>query len=94
MSHLPLIAGMALVTFATRYAGFSIGNRRSPAWERFVELVPVATFAAIVAASVAGERGEGLVRVGAAAAAAVATWYSRRAWVGIIAGLLAFALAR
>jgi branched-subunit amino acid transport protein len=92
MSHLPLILGMAAVTFASRYAGLAARIEPSAFWQKFLALVPITMFAGIVATSVAGDGSQTPGRLSAAALAGVATFATKRLWVGMAVGLGALAL--
>jgi len=94
MDHLGLIAAVAVVTYATRIAGFALAERElPPTMGRFLSYVPVAAFAALAAPGVAagGEVGPRLLAV--AAAAVVVLWLERM-WAGLAAGMGAYWLAR
>ena len=94
MSFWATCAGMVAVTFGSRLAGLSLHRDLPPFWLRFLHFVPIAVFAALVTPSLAGSRGEGGIRVVAAALAAVAAWRTRRLEVAIAVGMAAFWLLR
>jgi branched-subunit amino acid transport protein len=90
MSPLPIILGMAAVTYASRLAGLLLRTSVPPFWERFLRFVPIAVFAALVVPALPGERGEAGVRLLAAALAAAASWRFRKLWLGIAVGMAAY----
>lgn len=91
---LPIILGMAVVTYVPRLAGLWLRARVPPFWVRFLRFVPIAVFAALVVPALPGEHGEGWVRLGAAALAALASWRTRKLWVGLVTGMAAYWLLR
>jgi branched-subunit amino acid transport protein len=88
------VGGMVAVTFASRYAGLALRTDLPDFWVRFLHFVPIAVFAALVSPYLEGGRGEGGIRVAAAAVAAVAAWRTRQLWVAIVVGMTAFWLLR
>jgi branched-subunit amino acid transport protein len=88
------LGGMVVVTYGSRLAGFSLHRQLPPFWLRFLHFVPIAVFAALVTPSLAGDRGEGEVRIVAAALTALAAWRTRQLWLALAAGLAAFWLLR
>lgn len=95
--RLLLVAAIALLTYATRYAGFLLGGlggrTMPPAAERFLAYVPIAAFAALVAPGVAEGPGSLPARVVGVAAAAVVALRFKRLWAGLILGMAAFWIA-
>jgi branched-subunit amino acid transport protein len=90
MSVLPVVAGMALVTYLCRIAGLWMAATVPPAVARSLRLVPVAVFAALAVPAVPGPgTAETASRVLAAGVAVVATRVSHRLWLGIAVGMLA-----
>jgi branched-subunit amino acid transport protein len=87
-------AGMLVVTFGSRLAGLSLRAQLPPFWLRFLHFVPIAVFAALVTPSLQGSRGEGGIRVVAAALAALAAWRTRQLALAIAVGMAAFWLLR
>jgi branched-subunit amino acid transport protein len=85
---------MLAVTFGSRLAGLLVQLRLPPFWLRFLHFVPIAVFAALVTPSLEGSRGEGGIRVAAAALAGVAAWRTRQLAVAIGVGMAAFWLLR
>jgi branched-subunit amino acid transport protein len=65
-----------------------------PFWLRFLHFVPIAVFAALVTPSLQGSRGEGGIRVVAAALAAFTAWRTRQLALAIAVGMAAFWLLR
>ena len=94
MSFWPICAGMVAVTFGSRLAGLLVRMRLPPFWLRFLHFVPIAVFAALVAPSLEGSRGEGGIRVTAAALAGVVAWRTHNLAATIAVGLAAFWLLR
>ena len=94
MSFWPICAGMVAVTFGSRLAGLLVRMRLPPFWLRFLHFVPIAVFAALVAPSLEGSRGESGIRVTAAALAGVVAWRTRHLAATIAVGLAAFWLLR
>jgi branched chain amino acid efflux pump len=86
--------GMVAVTFGSRLAGLGLHSRLPTAWLRFLHFVPIAVFAALVTPSLEGSRGEGGIRVVAAALAALAAWRTRQLALAIAVGMAAFWLLR
>ena len=87
-------AGMVAVTFGSRLAGLTVRMHLPAFWLRFLHFVPIAVFAALVTPSLQGSRGEGGIRVLAAALAAFVAWRSRQLAVAIGVGMAAFWLLR
>jgi branched-subunit amino acid transport protein len=87
-------AGMVAVTFGSRLTGLTMRMKLPPFWLRFLHFVPIAVFAALVTPSLEGSRGEGGIRVAAAAIAAAVAWRSRQLALAIGAGMVAFWLLR
>jgi len=85
---------MLVVTFGSRFAGLGLHGQVPPSWVRFLHFVPIAVFAALVTPSLEGARGEGEIRIVAAALAAFAAWWTRQLWLAIAAGMVAFRLLR
>lgn len=95
MNAVVIIVGMAILTYGTRLAGLALVDVVVPAfWLRFLRFVPVAVFAALVAPALPGDRGEWAVRLIAAVMAGIATWRTRKLWVGILSGMACFWLLR
>jgi len=94
MSFWATCLGMLAVTFGSRLTGLLVQMRLPPFWLRFLHFVPIAVFAALVALSLEGSRGEGGIRVAAAALAGVVPWRTRQRALTIAVGLAAFWLLR
>lgn len=86
--------GMLAVTFGSRLAGLTLQVRLPAFWLRFLHFVPIAVFAALVTPSLEGSRGEGGIRVAAAAAATLVAWRTRQLALAIAVGMGAFWLLR
>lgn len=96
-----LIAGMAVVTYATRYTMIALlGRWALPSWaRRWLEFVPVAALTAIIVPSVLAP--QGFVDIGvrnhhvwAAVVGALVAWRTRHTLATIVAALAAFWLLR
>ena len=94
MTFWATVAGMLAVTFGSRLAGLSLHTKLPPFWLRFLHFVPIAVFAALVTPSLAGERGEGDIRIVAALLTALAAWRWKNLGLAIGVGLAAFWLLR
>ena len=94
MSFWLTCAGMVAVTFGSRLAGLLVRMRLPPFWLRFLHFVPISVFAALVTPSLQGSRGEGGVRLAAAALAGLAAWRTRQLALAIAVGMAAFWLLR
>lgn len=93
--YLPVIAGAALLTYATRFAGLALGKRHPPAFAgRFLGYVPIAAFAAIIAPDLAVGGDEAVPRLAGAAVAAIAVYRFGKLWACIAAGMAAYWLLR
>jgi branched-subunit amino acid transport protein len=94
-TFLPLIAAAAVITYGTRIAGLSLGDRRVPdVVRRFLSYVPIAAFAALAAPGLGGTV-EGLgPRLAAAVAAALVVLWVRRLWACLIVGMAVYWLTR
>jgi branched-subunit amino acid transport protein len=88
------LAGMVVVTFGSRYAGLALRTELPAFWVRFLHFVPISVFAALVTPSLAGDMGEGEIRVAGAVVAVFAALRTRSLGVSIAAGMLAFWLLR
>jgi branched-subunit amino acid transport protein len=94
MSFWATCGGMLAVTYGSRLAGLTLRAQLPAFWVRFLHFVPIAVFAALVTPSLEGSRGEGGIRVAAAALAALAAWRTRRLALAIAVGMGAFWLLR
>jgi branched-subunit amino acid transport protein len=88
------LAGMVAVTFGSRLAGLLLHRELPPFWVRFLHFVPIAVFAALVTPSLAGEQGEGEIRLAAAALTSLAAWRTRQLWFALAVGMATFWLLR
>ncbi len=86
--------GMLGVTFGSRLTGMTLQTRLPSFWLRFLHFVPIAVFAALVTPSLEGSRGEGGIRVVAAALAALVAWRTRQLAIAIAVGMAWFWLLR
>ncbi len=97
MERLLLVASIAVLTYATRYAGFVLGGlggrTMPPAVERFLGYVPIAAFAALVAPGVADGPGGLSARMIAIGVAAVVAIRFKRMWASLLLGMAGFWLA-
>ena len=94
MSFWVTCAGMVAVTFGSRLAGLTMRMELPPFWLRFLHFVPISVFAALITPSLEGSRGEGGIRVAAAALAGVVAWRTRHLALTIAVGLAAFWVLR
>ncbi len=86
---------MVAVTFGSRLTGLSASAMHLPPfWLRFLHFVPIAVFAALVTPSLQGSRGEGGIRLLAAALAAFAAWRTSQLALAIAVGMISFWLLR
>jgi branched-subunit amino acid transport protein len=98
IGDLALVVGAALVTYATRWAGFALaarvgaghGNHVLRAFDRFLAWAPVAAFSALIVPDVASGPGALAARLAGVALAAIAIWRVGRLWVGLAAGFGGF----
>lgn len=88
------VAGMVAVTYGSRLAGLSLRAELPPFWLRFLHFVPIAVFGALVTPALAGERGEGEIRLVAALVTGFAAWRWKNLGVAIAAGLVVFWILR
>jgi branched-subunit amino acid transport protein len=94
-SYLPVILGAAVITYATRFAGLSLGERHPPPGiQRFLDCVPIAAFAAIIAPDLSAGSDETVPRIVGAAIAAMAVYRFGKLWVCIAAGMTGYWLVR
>lgn len=95
--RLLLVAAIAALTYATRYAGFVLGrlggHTMPPALERFLNYVPIAAFAALITPGVADGPGALTSRVLAIGVAAVVALRFNRLWAALILGMAGYWLA-
>ncbi|GGJ38646.1 AzlD domain-containing protein [Deinococcus roseus] len=87
---LPILL-MFLVTYATRFAGLSLGNARVPAfWLHFLKFIPVSVFTALVVLNFGSESKEFPVRLIAALVAGIVFYFHRQLWSCILVGMAVF----
>lgn len=94
MSFWLTVSGMVAVTFGSRLAGLYLHTELPAFWLRFLRFVPISVFAAIVTPGLAGDRGEGEIRLAAAVIAALVAWRTRQLWAAILLGMVGFWLLR
>lgn len=101
MSDWIVILVIAVMTYATRYSGFLLGNmatvtadgaprRLSPTVERFLDAVPLAAFAALIVPGIAEGPGTLPTRLLAAVACAALMTRVSQLWMGLAAGMATF----
>ena len=96
--RLVLVLTVALVTYATRLAGFRLRLGRSengnhalpPVAARFLGYVPIAAFASLVALGLADGSGSLTARLAGVGVATLAALRLRRLWLSIAAGLAGY----
>jgi branched-subunit amino acid transport protein len=90
-----LILAIALVSYATKFAGLALGARAVPAELRgFLEYIPIAVFAALAVPGIGGWDGDLPARVTGAAIAALIVLRWRSLWVALALGMSGFWLVR
>ncbi len=94
MTFWATLAGMVAVTFGSRLAGLTLRAPLPPFWTRVLHFVPIAVFAALVTPALEGSRGEGGIRLVAAAVVVLAAWRTRNLGIALLAGMAAFWLLR
>ncbi|CAN5605762.1 hypothetical protein BH23CHL2_BH23CHL2_26350 [soil metagenome] len=92
MERFGLILAVAIASYATRIAGFTLDRQVIPRrLDRALTYVPIAAFAALIVPGLSGNDGSlDIVRVGAAALAAVAVLLTRQLWASLLAGMVVF----
>lgn len=89
-----IVIAVAVATYITRISGFAIARRPiPPAVDRFLNFVPVAAFAALIATGVTPESPDLGPRVVAVLLAGVAVLRWKTLWAGLAAGMAAFWIA-
>jgi branched-subunit amino acid transport protein len=92
--YVPLIVACALVTYGTRLAGLSLGERAIPdGVRRFLTYVPVAAFAALIVPGL-GANGELPPRLAAAIVATIVVLRLGRLWACLAVGMTVYWLTR
>jgi branched-subunit amino acid transport protein len=95
LGYLPLIVAAAVLTYATRIAGLSLGNRAvPPVVVRFLSYVPIAAFAALAMPGLGGNDDELTPRLAAAAVTVFVMLRTRQLWACLIVGMTVFWLTR
>jgi branched-subunit amino acid transport protein len=93
--HAAIIFAAAVITFATRLTGLSLGERTIPFRIReLFDRVPVAVFAALAAPGIAGSDVDISPRLAGAFVAVIAYLLARQYWIGLLAGMVGYGLAR
>ncbi|MFL5759189.1 MAG: AzlD domain-containing protein [Thermomicrobiales bacterium] len=93
--HVALIASIAVLTYGTRIVGLSMGDRTMPPGIRQIfDRVPLAVFAALAAPGIVGSEVDIAPRVCGAIVALAAFLVVRLFWVGLLAGMVGYAVAR
>jgi branched-subunit amino acid transport protein len=93
--HAAIIFAAAVITYATRVTGLSLGERTIPLRIReLFDRVPAAVFAALVAPGIAGSDVDISPRSAGALVAVVAFLIARQYWIGLFAGMAGYGLAR
>jgi branched-subunit amino acid transport protein len=97
MEKLLIFAGMAAVTYLTRYSMIAMLGRELPApLRRWLRYVPVAVLTALItpAALAPGGRLEVGQHTWAVAVGALVAWRTRSVWMTIASGMVAFWVLR
>jgi branched-subunit amino acid transport protein len=93
--HAAIIFATAVITYATRVTGLSLGERTIPLRIReLFDRVPAAVFAALVAPGIAGADVDISPRLVGALVAMLAFLLARQYWIGLLAGMLGYGVAR
>jgi branched-subunit amino acid transport protein len=92
---LPLIVVAAVLTYATRIAGLSLGDRQvPPVVVRFLSYVPIAAFAALAVPGLGGTDDDAIPRLAAAAVTLFVMLRTRQLWACLIVGMAVFWASR
>lgn len=97
MEQLLIFAGMALVTYCTRYTMIAALGREVPSpLQRWLQHVPVAVLAALVVPAALAPQGrlEIGLRAWAVLAGAAVAWHTRNVLLTILGGMATFWLLR
>lgn len=97
MENLLIFAGMAAVTFLTRYLMMAAFGQNVPGLaRRWLHYVPIAVLAALIVPAIFAPSGRLVVGLPAAAflTGAVAAWKTRNPFITILVGLTVYWLAR
>ncbi len=93
MEKLLIFAGMAAVTYLTRYSMIAmLGRELPPPVQRWLRYVPVAVLTALItpAALSPGGRLEFGPHTWAVAVGAIVAWRTRSVWMTIVGGMVTF----
>jgi branched-subunit amino acid transport protein len=91
MERVVIVLAVAASTFATRIAGFRLGDRAlPPVVDRFLAYVPIAAFAALAAPGIASGAGDLPARLAGVALAALVALRVGQLWAALLAGMGAF----
>ena len=95
MAGIALILMIAVATYATRVAGFALGQRTlPPVLEQFLLYVPIAVLAALVAPNLGTGSAELWPRLLGALATTITMLRVRQLWAGLVLGMVAYWIAR
>lgn len=95
LGFVPLIVVAAVITYCTRIAGLSFGDREVPPWaQRFLRFVPIAAFSALIAPGLGGRDDDLIPRLAAAAIATLVVLKIGRLWVCLMVGMTVFWVTR
>ena len=95
LGYIPLIVVAALITYGTRIAGLSFGDRQVPPLvQRFLRYVPIAAFASLIAPGLGGNDADLVPRLAAAVIATVVVLKFGRLWVCLAVGMAMFWVTR
>ena len=90
MNLLLLSVVISAATFAWRYAGFTLKiSQASPFWERFLRLIPISVFTALVVSGLYKDVDLLRPEIFALAIAGVVAWRTRQFGLSVISGLAA-----
>jgi branched-subunit amino acid transport protein len=97
MEKLVIFAGMAVVTYLTRFSMIAVLGRELPApLQRWLRYVPVAVLTALIAPAALAP--DGRLEFGqhawAVAVGALVAWRTRSIWMTIASGMVAFWIIR
>ena len=93
MSFALVVAGMLAVTFGSRFAGLALARIAAAVLAPLPPLRPDRRVRRPDHAVARRRRGEGEIRLAAAALAALAAWRTKQLWVAIAVGMAAFWLS-
>lgn len=95
MTHLLLIGGVAALLYGCRFAGFAVSKRPlSPAQEAYLQLAPIAIFAALVVSAFAKNSDLLAAKLAALAIAALVRTQTRHFGLTLAAGFGVYILLR